>query len=138
MIERFKRNKIHGGFVPITFEMINSKAYKKLSGSALKTLVLCMRKVKTHHPIDRFKFHFALTYPEARKQGLCDTSFCRGLKLLQQIGFIDFILPGGMRFQKKASSVYRLSQRWEKFGSPEFMKKPDRYYEGIQGDKDVF
>lgn len=134
---RDKGNRIHGGFVAITYEMINSKAFKKLSGSALKALILCMRKVKTNHPIERFKFHFALTYPEARKQGLWDTSFHRGLKLLQQLGFIDFVLPGGkVGFQKKAS-LYRLSQRWKKYGTSEFEEKRDGYYEGAHGE-DVF
>ena len=71
---------IDGGFVAITYEIMNSKAFKSLNGSALKTLVLCMRKVKVNNPIDRFKYHFEFTYPEARKQGLVGISFCRGFR----------------------------------------------------------
>ena len=62
-------NKIPGGFVAVTNEMINSRAYKKLTKAGLKALILCMRKVKTHHPLYRFKLQFELTYPEARKAG---------------------------------------------------------------------
>lgn len=135
--KRDKGNKIHGGFVPITYEMINSKAYRELSGARLKTLILCLRKVKTHNPIDRFKLQFTFTYPEARKQGLWDTSFSRGLKLLQQVGFIDFVMPGGKVGFHKEASFYRLSQRWKKYGTSEFEEKRDGYYEGVHGE-DVF
>jgi hypothetical protein len=130
-------NKIHGGFVPITYEMINSTSFKELSGSALKALILCMRKVKTNHHIDRFKFHFSLTYPEAKKQGLCHTSFCRGMKLLGKVGFIDVVIRGGMRCLGKKCSYYRLSQRWKKYGTPEFQEKWDGYCAEIH-DEDVF
>ena len=130
-------NKISEPFVVITYGMINSKAYKELSGSALKALILCMRKVKTHHPLDRFNFQFALTYPEAKKQGLCHTSFCRGMKQLGKVGFIDFVVRGGMRYMGKKSSSYRLSQRWKKFATPEFQEKWDGYCADIH-DEDVF
>lgn len=121
----------------VTYEMLESKAYRKLSGSALKALLLCLRKVKTYDPIDRFKFHFSLTYPEAKKLGFCNASFFRGMKLLRKLGFIDFIQPGGLRFEHKASSLYRLSQRWKKYGTPGFQEVRDGYYEGIN-DEDVF
>jgi hypothetical protein len=133
MRSRKIKNRIVGGFVPITYEMISSSAFKELMGSALKALILCMRKVKTHHPIDRFSYQFELTYPEAKKQGICHTSFCRGMKQLQQVGFIDCVVRGGMRFQGKSSSLYRLSQRWKKYGTPEFQETWHGYCEEIHG-----
>ena len=130
-----KQNKIPGSFVAITYEMIESKAFKELNSSSLKSLILCMRKVKTYDPIDRFKLQFSLTYPEANKQGLWDSAFSRGIKQLQQLGFIDCVMKGGMRFQGKANSLYRLSQRWKRSGMPDFQKQHEGYCETVHGER---
>lgn len=130
-----KQNKIPGSFVAITYEMIESKAFKELNSSSLKSLILCMRKVKTYDPIDRFKLQFSLTYPEANKQGLWDSAFSRGIKQLQQLGFIDCVMKGGMRFQGKANSLYRLSQRWKRYGMPDFQKQHEGYCETVHGER---
>lgn len=127
------KNKIDDAFVPITYAMIKSRAFRELNGSSLKALILCMRKVKTHHPAERFKLQFSLTYPEAKKEGLGHNSFCRGMKQLQKIGFIDCVHKGGMRFQGKASSLYRLSKRWKDYGTLEFMEYWDGYCEEVHG-----
>lgn len=132
------RNRIQGGFVAITYEMIDSRAFKELNVSALKALILCMRKVKTHDPVDRFTLQFSLTYTEAQKQGLCHSSFCRGMKELQQLGFIDCITRGGMRFQGKNRSYYRLSKRWKGYGTPNFDTQWKGYCVGVHGEKKVF
>ena len=128
-------NKIKGGFVAVTFEMINSKAFKELTGSALKSLILCMRKVKTHNPIDRFQFQFSLTYPEAKKQGIAHSSFSRGMKLLQGLGFVDCVMRGGMRFDGNLPSRYRLSQRWKNYATTNFKAHWDGYSDAIHGEK---
>lgn len=130
-----------GGFVPITYEMINSRAYKELSGSSLRTLILCLRKVKTHDKVDRFKYHFAFTYPEAKKEGLGDASFCRGLQQLQRVGFIDCVIRGGLRCDGKACSQYKLSQRWKKYGTPDFKELHAGYCMSVHGgnsDEEAF
>jgi hypothetical protein len=129
-----------GGFVAVTYEMINSKAYKELSGSALRALILCLRKVKTYHPIDRFNSHFEFTYPEARKQGLGDASFFRGLTQLQKVGFIDCVMRGGARWEGKGRSQYRLSKRWKQYGTPDFKELHKGYCVSVNGngDKEVF
>lgn len=129
-----EKNRIQGAFVPIPYEMIDSKAFKELNGSSLKALILCMRKVKTHHPIDRFKLQFSLTYTEAEKQGLWHSAFSRGIKQLQRLGFIDCVIKGGMRFQGKACSLYRLSQRWKQYENPNFQGHHEGYCEAIHGN----
>lgn len=126
-------NRIQGGFVAITFEMINSQAYRKLHVSALKALILCIRKVKTYNPYDRYKFQFSLTYPEAKKQGLWASAFNRGMKQLQEVGFIDVIMRGGMRFQGKACSLYCLSRRWKEYGTPNFKHQHNGYCKAVHG-----
>jgi hypothetical protein len=150
---------IDGGFVAITFQMINSKAYKELTGSAIKALILCMRKVKEQHRTERFQAIFSLTYPEARKQGLCDGTFWRAMKLLQRVGFIDCTIKGGLtgRIKKtpsahnyklpvkwkekefgKTPSAYRLSLRWKEYGTPAFEDRHPGYCETINGNDEPF
>lgn len=124
---------ITGGFVPITLEMINSQAYKELNGSALKALILCMRKVKEMNRTERFKVIFSLTYPEARKQGFCDATFWRSMKDLQRVGFIDCVMKGGLRCDRKTQSAYRLSLRWKSFGTPNFKSMQSGHCEAING-----
>ncbi len=126
---------IEGGFVAITFEMMSHRAYKKLTGSAIKALILCMRKVKEMHRTERFKVIFSLTYPEARKQGFCDVTFWRSMKSLQSVGFIDCIMKGGLRCDRKTPSAYRLSLRWKAYGTPEFKTLHPGYCEGINGNE---
>jgi hypothetical protein len=131
MKKRKQKNRIVGGFVPVTYEMIESEAYKKLTGAALKALLLCMRKVKTHE--NRYSIEFFLTYPEARKQGLWDSAFARGMKQLQEVGFIECVMKGGMRLDRNACSIYRLSLRWKNFRTPEFVERHAGHCEAIHG-----
>jgi hypothetical protein len=127
------KNRINGGFVAIPFEMMDSKAFQELNGSSIKTLIFCMRKVKTYDPIDRFKFQFSFTYPEADKKKVGHSSFSRALKQLQALGFIDCIIKGGMRFQGKACSEYSLSQRWKDYGTSNFKPRHDGYCKAVHG-----
>ena len=131
--KRKERNKIIGGFVAITYEMMDSKALRELNGAALKTLILCYRKIKTHNPIDRYQTPFTFTYPEAAKHGIGHSSFSRALKELIEIGFIECVSKGGMRFEGNSCSQYRLSKRWEKYGTLEFEKKWPGHCERVHG-----
>ena len=135
---KWKDSWIEGGFVSITFEMIDSHAYKELTGSAIKAFILCMRKVKESHRTERFKVVFSLTYPEARKQGFCDVTFWRSMKSLQRVGFIECIMKGGLRCDRKTPSAYRLYQRWKAYGTPEFKFLHPGHCEGIHGNGEVF
>ena len=131
--KRKERNRIEGPFVPITYEMMDSKAFEELNATALKTLILSFRKVKTNNPIDRYQTQFTFTYPEAAKHGLGHSSFSRALKELIAIGFIDCVSKGGMRFEGNSSSQYRLSKRWEKYGTHGFEKKWPGHCESVHG-----
>jgi len=124
------------GFVAITFEMIDSTAFKELTGSGLKALILLMRKNKNSKPLERFKYQFSFTYPEGRKQGICNASFCRAIKQLHRLGFIDIVIKGGLRGVSKYPNYYRLSQRWKQFGTPAFQKIRDGYDISIHGEFD--
>jgi hypothetical protein len=123
-----------GGFVPVTYEMIASKAYRELHGTSLKALILCHRKIKTH--VDRHNHNFSFTYPEASKQGIGSASFYRAMRQLQMLGFIDCVVKGGMRFEQKHCSQYRLSQRWKKYGTANFKELHAGYCMSIHGNGD--
>ncbi len=132
-MKKKKSNKIVGGFVPITYEIIDSLSFKELTGAAMHALILCMRKVKTNNPHDRFSYEFTLTYREAKKSGLHASAFDRGIKRLHELGFVDIVHRGGMRYQGKACTKYRLSQRYQRYGTPEFLERHDGYCEEVHG-----
>lgn len=157
--KKWEDSWIEGGFVAITCEMINSQAYRELTGSAIKALILCMRKVKEMDRTERFKVIFSLTYPEAKKQGFCDGTFWRAMKSLQRLGFIDCTIKGGLtgRHKKtpsahnyktpvkwkgkeygKTPSAYRLSLRWKKYGTPDFEDIHLGHCEVINGNGEPF
>lgn len=62
MRKKKKKDKVEGYFVPITYDMIDSNAFKEMNGSALKAYILCLRKVKTHNPFDRYNYQFSAIY----------------------------------------------------------------------------
>lgn len=125
---------ISGCFVVITNEMIASRAYRKLTGTAIKVFILCMRKVKEIDRVDRFKAIFALTYAEAKKEGIAAASFWRAMAQLQEVGFIVCYMKGGLRCDKKTPTTYRLSLRWKQFGTPAFTVQASGQCEAINGD----
>lgn len=131
--KRKDRNKIPDHFVALTYELLDSKAFKELNGAALKALILFLKKVHTYNPIDRYQSQFTFTYPEAAKRGLAHSSFSRALKELIEIGFIECVSRGGMRFEGNSCSQYRLSKRWEKYGTPEFEKRWPGHSERVHG-----
>ena len=122
------------GFVAITYEMMDSQAFQELTGTGLKTLILLTRKNKTKHPIERFKYQFPFTYPEAKKNKIGNASFCRAIKQLQRVGFIDIVIKGGLRGVSKYCNYYRLSQRWKKYGTHEFKNYWEGHCVGVHGE----
>ena len=62
------------------------------------------------------------TYAEAKKKfGLTKRQFTRAIDTLVEVGFIDIVKQGGSLF--KEETIYGLSDRWRKWGQPDFEKK---------------
>ena len=103
-------------FVPLTWDLLNSPAYKKLTPSSAKALPYFLGKVKLHHA-NRHKYSltFNFSYDEAESLGFSNATFSRIRKELEEIGFIERIEKGGLDGKKKICSTYRLSQRWETY-----------------------
>ncbi len=109
-------------FVPMLWEMLNSKAYKDLSFSASKALVYFLGKPKimqVYHEFYRTCFEF--TYKEGKSLGFKSSRTWSGIiaELIEK-GFVDPVWKGGLRSHGKSSNRFRMSQRWLDYGTPYF------------------
>lgn len=114
-------------------DMFYSEAFNCLSASAIKTLMRCLQKRKW----DKTKVHgkkqivytddgFTFPYAEATALKIAGvTQYWKNLRKLVEVGFLEVLYQGGW-YQKhereKDYSVYKYSERWRKYGTPEFVK----------------
>jgi hypothetical protein len=108
-------------FVMLDWKLLNSNAFKALPHSAGKALPLFLGKVKLppDHP-EKYSATFSYTYSEAQKDGFANTTHFNNIRELIAKGFIDPVDKGGLRGCGRANNVFRLSERWEKYGQPDF------------------
>lgn len=110
-------------FVALTWEMLNSKAFKDLPASAAKALPYFLGKYKyLYHDPQRSLFEFTFSYSEGKRYGFASSTFSNVIKDLVSRGFIDPVDKGGLRSDGKSHNLFKLSRRWEKYGTPEFQK----------------
>jgi hypothetical protein len=121
---RKKHEKIKGGFVAMTWTLLNSKAFKELPPSSAKILPFFLGKVREeYHPENpaHYAVDFPFTYSEAKKYGFGKSTFFKMLRDLVRFGFIDMTKKGGLRSRGgHANTLFRLSRRWEKYGTAYF------------------
>jgi len=112
--------------VALTWEMLNSKAYKKLPASAAKALPYFLgRDGKTGRKEgDDYSGTFIMSYGEATALGFAERTFARIIKDLVGFGFIDMAGYGGLRGTCKSFNKFRLSGRWREFGLSTFEEVP--------------
>ena len=105
-------------FVAIRKEILISKAYIKLPPTARWMLPYFLWKVKLPYS-DPTYYHadFSLTFSEAEKYGCSKRTFYRVIEVLMEHGFIDPIRKGGRNGGRDTASIFRLSNRWEKYGT---------------------
>lgn len=111
-------------FLP--WEMFESKAFSKLSASQIRTLIRFLQKREwitegTGKKKRRiFKNNgLPFTYSEAHEVlGIGDTQFSTNIRKLMEVGFIDLEHQGGVYLRD--FSRFTLSERWRKYGTPEF------------------
>lgn len=114
-------------------EMFYSEAFHCLSKSAILTLMRCLQKRKwetgkVHGKKQIVYTDDGFTFPYAEAAGLNiagATQYWKNLIKLVEVGFLDVVHQGGW-YQKhereKDYSVYRYSERWRKYGTPDFVK----------------
>lgn len=114
-------------------DMFYSKAFNILPSSGLKTLMRCLQKrkwQKVRRGIIYTDDGFTFPYAEAEALRIAkNTQHWKNLRKLVEIGFLEVVHQGGW-YQKhereKDYSVYKYSERWRKYGTPEFerVEKP--------------
>lgn len=108
-------------FVPLTWEMLNSLAYKELSPAAGKCLPYFLGKVKGKwNAPERYTSDFSFVYGEAQRYGFTRPTFARVIRELIGCGFIDGVDRGGLRGEGKSCNLFRLSRRWVDYGTAKF------------------
>jgi hypothetical protein len=118
--------------IRIKAEIFYSEAFKSLSRSAMLTLMRCLQKRKWDfegkHKKRKMVYlnqDFIFPYAEAAFLGIGTTQYCKNIKKLIEVGFLDLVHQGGW-YQKhereKDYSVYKLSERWRDYGTNEFVK----------------
>lgn len=100
-------------FVALTWEMLNSRAYKELPASSAKALPYFLGKVKTgYNDPQRYSIEFPLCYKEAASYGFAAATFSKAIQRLVAHGFINPIDKGGLRSEGgKALNLFSLSLR---------------------------
>ncbi len=108
-------------FVPLTWKVLNSKAYIALPYSAAKILPYFLGKVKVpYRDPNRCSVDFDFTYSEAKKYGFATTTHYKAISELIAKGFIYPVSKGGLRGGGLSSSRFRLSERWREYGTKNF------------------
>lgn len=109
--------------VRVPWEMIESEAFKKLGGSALRTLIRFLQKHRWESGRRSRKLVFVkdphpFTQAEAKHFGVGKTQHTNNINKLIQIGFMDLDHQGGAYGQDY--SRYLLSERWRDYGTENF------------------
>jgi len=108
-------------FVPLTWEMLNHKAYKDLPFAASKALPYFLGKVKMdYNDSNRFNAAFSFSYKEAALLGFATATFSKVITDLIKYGFLDPRDKGGLRGDGKSNSLFCLSERWKLSGQSDF------------------
>lgn len=110
-------------FVAMTWEMLNSQAYKDLPASAGKELPYFLGKVKTaYDDPQKYLIEFSFSYREALRYGFATTTHHRTICELIAKGFIDPCDKGGLKSDGKGYNLFKLSRRWGKYATKEFQE----------------
>lgn len=109
-------------FVPLTWEMLNHKAYKELPFAASKALPYFLGKVKMdYNAPNRLTTEFSFSYSEAKLLGFANATFSKVITDLVKYGFIDPKDRGGLRGECRTYSFFCLSERWKLYGQEGFL-----------------
>lgn len=119
-MKKKKNNKLPP-FVAMTWDILNSWAYKDLSPSACKAVPYFFGKIKLgFNDPQRYLSNFTFSYPEGKKLGFAPATFSKIIQNLIKFGFIDPIDKGGLKGYGKGYNIFRLSDRWEAYGTNQF------------------
>jgi hypothetical protein len=119
--QRRRRGNRLPPFVPLVWGMLNSPAYRALPYAAAKALPFFLGKFKGgFHDPGKYQEEFRFSYGEGQRYGFSSATFSKVIQDLVRLGFIDPVDRGGLKSDGKGFSLFRLSQRWEGYGTPSF------------------
>jgi hypothetical protein len=121
MARRRKRDGRLPPFVPLSWELLNSSAYKELKYSSAKALPFFLGKPKCPST-DRAYYTtvFTFSYAEAKRLGFAQGTWSGVIRDLVETGLVDPVEKGGLRGEGHSCSLFRLSNRWKEYGKPSF------------------
>jgi hypothetical protein len=111
-------------FVPLLWDMLNAKAYKTLPPTASKMLPYFLGKVKlpgNFRDPQYYETTFTFTYTEAQTLGCARKTFYQVIRALVRLGFIDPVKKGGLRGCNLSFNIFKLSSRWKKYDTAQFV-----------------
>lgn len=110
-------------FVPMTWTLLNSKAYKDLTFAARAMLPYFIGKPNINIRSDLYlKTEFSISYREALSYGCSTRTFTRVISDLMRKGFIDPVDKGGLRGWGLSCNVFRMSDRWKQYSTKGFIE----------------
>ncbi|NVN97432.1 hypothetical protein HXX01_04380 [Candidatus Nomurabacteria bacterium] len=107
----------------MTWDLLNSEAYKTLPSSAAKALPYFLGKHGKGTKTDDYSGTFEFSYAEAKRHGFATRTFSRVIQELVKKGFIDPAGYGGLRGFCKSFNKFMTSKRWERYGTKNFEEK---------------
>jgi hypothetical protein len=109
-------------FVPLTWKMLNHLAYKKLPASAAKALPYFIGKIQyiRFHDPERYTSVFPFPFSEGVRLGFSRATFSKVIRDLVAYGWIDPVQKGGLNGFGLGRNRFRLSTRWEQYGTQWF------------------
>lgn len=108
-------------------DLIESPAFRRLSATAIRVLLAFylkqrkrpVRSGKRKEWITTNGHELSFTYAEAgRHWGIRQGAFREAIDRLVAVGFLDIQQSGAGLY--KSATVYGLSERWRKYGTPDF------------------
>lgn len=107
--------------VYVSWEILESKAFRQLSATAIRILLRFLQK-RTWITMRKKTIYenggLVLTYTEAQEMGISTSQFSNILRKLIEVGFIDMEHQGGGL--GRDYSRYTISNRWENYGTDTF------------------
>ena len=110
-------------FVPLLWDLLNHRAYIALPFAASKALPYFLGKVKySYNDPQKYLTEFSFPYSEAKRLGFASGTFSSAIRDLISYGFVDPVDRGGLRGCGMSKSKFKLSLRWQKYGTENFHK----------------
>lgn len=120
----------NGSYAMLPPELIESELFRKLSAKEIWVLIRFYQKIKRQSSRGRSaklriseilnNGQIKFPYSEAIAFGVSRTTFSRVIEKFVELGFIDIAEPGNP--YAKTPTLYAVSDRWEKYNSPDFVE----------------